>query len=122
GAKFPAKYQNALFLCDWSYGLIYAVHLQPDGSSYGGSYETFATAAPLPATDLVIHPRDGAMYVTVGGRRSQSGLYRIRYAGDESTAPVAQAAAPQATGEQQLRRLRHQLEALHVDHADSGLE
>ncbi len=31
GAKFPAKYQDALFMCDWSYGKLYAVHLQPDG-------------------------------------------------------------------------------------------
>ena len=28
GAKFPAKYQDALFMCDWSYGKLYAVHLQ----------------------------------------------------------------------------------------------
>jgi hypothetical protein len=27
GAKFPAKYQNTLFLCDWTYGKMYAVHL-----------------------------------------------------------------------------------------------
>ena len=28
-AKFPAKYQRALFALDWSYGTIYAVHLAP---------------------------------------------------------------------------------------------
>ena len=33
GAKFPAKYQNALFLCDWAYGRILAVHLTPQGAS-----------------------------------------------------------------------------------------
>ncbi len=31
GAKFPAKYQDALFICDWSYGKLYAVHLKPEG-------------------------------------------------------------------------------------------
>ena len=31
GPKFPAKYQEALYLCDWSYGKLYAVHLKPDG-------------------------------------------------------------------------------------------
>jgi glucose/arabinose dehydrogenase len=31
GAKFPAKYQNALFVSDWSYGKLYAVHLKPQG-------------------------------------------------------------------------------------------
>lgn len=111
GAKFPAKYQNALYLCDWSYGNIYAVHMDESGSTYTGTFETFATAAPLPATDLVIRPQDGAMYMTVGGRRTQSGLYRIRYVGDESTEPVkpemdATAAAKRAT--------RHEIENLHV--------
>lgn len=113
GAKFPAKYQNALFCCDWSYGNIYAVHLEPDGSSYGGDYETFATAAPLPATDIVVHPDDGTMYLTVGGRRTQSGLYRIRYVGQESTEPVdADVDTAEAA---ELRGVRARLERMHVD-------
>ena len=36
GAKFPAKYQDALFICDWSYGKLYAVHLKPHGSELQG--------------------------------------------------------------------------------------
>ena len=113
GAKFPAKYQNALFLCDWSYGNIYAVHLDAAGSTYGGSFETFATAAPLPATDLVVHPGDGAMYLTVGGRKTQSGLYRIRYVGEESTEP-ADAPADDADTIA-ARELRRSLEGLHTE-------
>ncbi|HEY7328344.1 MAG TPA: heme-binding protein, partial [Gemmataceae bacterium] len=34
GTRFPAKYQKALYLLDWTFGTIYAVHLEPDGSSY----------------------------------------------------------------------------------------
>ena len=30
GAKFPAKYQDALFIADWSFGKLYAIHLTPD--------------------------------------------------------------------------------------------
>ena len=30
GAKFPAKYQRALFINDWTYGKIYAVHMTPE--------------------------------------------------------------------------------------------
>ena len=109
GTKFPKKYQDALFICDWSYGSIHAVHLSPDGSSYGGTYETFATAAPLPVTDIAVHP-DGLLYFTIGGRRTQSGLYRIRYTGepDEGTREVVD---PNA---EKLREIRHQLEASHV--------
>ncbi len=111
GAKFPKKYQDALFICDWSYGNIHAVHLSEDGSSYGGTYETFATAAPLPVTDIVVHPVDGLLYFTIGGRRTQSGLYRIRYTGDLDAANDSVA---EEAGARQLRELRHKLEATHV--------
>jgi hypothetical protein len=38
GAKFPAKYQEAYFICDWSYGKMYAVHLRPDGAGYTADF------------------------------------------------------------------------------------
>ncbi|MDA8744272.1 c-type cytochrome [Rubripirellula amarantea] len=115
-AKFPKKYQDALFICDWSYGNIHAVHLTEDGSTYGGTYETFATAAPLPVTDIVIRPNDGAMYFTIGGRRTQSGLYRITYTGD-----INEEEATGATDQgQALRELRQKLEALHVADAPAN--
>ena len=31
GARFPAKYQEALYLCDWSYGKLYAAASQAEG-------------------------------------------------------------------------------------------
>ena len=61
---------------------MYAVHLEEKGSTYGGSFEEFVSGIPLPLTDVLIHPKDGAMYFIVGGRRVQSGLYRITYRGD----------------------------------------
>ena len=108
GAKFPARYQNALFILDWSWGKLHAVHLEPDGSTYKAVREEFLSGAPLPLTDAVIHPGDGAMYFAIGGRRVQSGLYRVTYTGTESTALVA--AKPTTSP---ARDLRHQLEALH---------
>jgi len=87
GAKFPAKYQKALFILDWTFGKIYAVHLSPDGSSYTGKKEVFVSGKPLPVTDAVIGP-DGAMYFLTGGRRLRSGLYRVSYTGDGNTATL----------------------------------
>ncbi|MDG1072420.1 MAG: c-type cytochrome [Akkermansiaceae bacterium] len=87
GAKFPAKYQKAFFIADWSYGKLYAVHLKPNGSTYTADFEEFIAGQPLPLTDLTVG-NDGALYFAVGGRRVQSGLYRVTYIGDESTAPV----------------------------------
>ena len=88
GAKFPAKYQEALFICDWSYGKLYAVHLTPEAAATTpAELEEFITGTPLPLTDVVVNPKDGAMYFAIGGRKTLSGLYRVTYAGDESTAP-----------------------------------
>ncbi len=108
GAKFPAKYQQALYALDWSWGKIYAVHLAPKGASYTATKEEFVTGGPLPVTDAFIHPKDGAMYFAIGGRKVQSGLYRVSYIGKESTAGVDVLTRP--TDE---AKLRQQLEAFH---------
>lgn len=109
GAKFPAKYQNSLFICDWSYGVIHAVSMNAAGSSYEGTSETFLTAAPMAVTDLIIHP-DGNMYFAVGGRKTASGLYRLKYVGSESTAPVPVSEPDSVLA---ARALRRKLEAFH---------
>ncbi|MBL8851768.1 MAG: DUF1080 domain-containing protein [Planctomycetaceae bacterium] len=123
GSKFPEKYQNALFINDWSYGKLYAVHLTPDGGTYGGTFEEFVTGTPLPLTDVVINPRDGAMYFAIGGRRVQSGLYRVTYIGGETPAPAAVAATTNdaALQGQTQRAIRQELEALHRQ-ADGAVE
>jgi len=53
GAKFPARYQHAIFALDWTYGRILAVHVEPDGAGYKADWETFIAGAPLPVTDAV---------------------------------------------------------------------
>ena len=108
GAKFPARYQDALYILDWSWGKIHAVHMKPEGSTYTATKETFITGSPLPVSDAIIHARDGAMYFTIGGRRVQSGLYRVTYTGKESTRPVKH--EPETNDP---ARLRHQLEKFH---------
>ena len=114
GARFPARYQRSLFIADWSYGIIYAVRLEPEGSSFRGTAELFCTAPALPVTDLLIHPGDGAMYFLVGGRRTRSALYRVTYEGDQSTEPVTW---PPPTDDARLRR---ELEAYHTESADAA--
>ncbi len=106
GTKFPAKYQNAIFACDWTYGTLYAVHLTPKGAGYDATLEEFITGKPLPLTDAVIG-KDGAMYFVIGGRRTQSAVYRVTYVGSESSSPAPK---PIETPE---HRLRVELESLH---------
>ena len=110
GAKFPEKYQRAMFIQDWSYGRILAVHLTPDGASYNGTFENFVSGKPLNVTDVEVG-QDGAMYFTIGGRGTQGGLYRVTYAGKASTRLAKDSGADKKS--QQARALRHQLESFH---------
>ena len=116
GAKFPARYQKALFALDWAYGKIYAVHLAASGPTYTGTVETFMRGRPLAIADALIG-NDGAMYFIVGGRSIESTLYRVTYVGHEDTSPVQ----PEADGKSvKSRELRRALEALHVETNSTG--
>lgn len=117
GARFPEKYQRALFISDWSYGVIYAIHLTPDGSSFVGEKEPFISGAPLPVTDLVVNPIDHSLYFTIGGRNTQSGLYRVTYVGEEPTLP----AFPNPVGAQD-RQTRRSIEKLHYANTEGAVE
>lgn len=108
GAKFPAKYQRALYAMDWAYGRLLAVHLTPQGAGYSGVVENFVTGRPLNVTDLEVGA-DGALYFITGGRGTQSGLYRVTYAGRKSTAPDDGHDRDGA----RARALRHRLESFH---------
>ena len=109
GAKIPAKYQKAFYICDWTFGTMYAIHLTPSGSTYTAEKEEFVGRNALPLTDMTIG-KDGAIYFAVGGRGGQSELYRVTYTGTESTDPVN---GKDAAGAAE-RNIRRQLEAFHA--------
>jgi putative heme-binding domain-containing protein len=79
-SNFPKPWRSALFILDWAYGKIHAVHLQRAGASYTGRADLFLQGRPLNVTGVDFGP-DGAMYFVTGGRRTQSGLYRVRWTG-----------------------------------------
>lgn len=110
GANFPTKYQSALYLLDWTYGTIYATHLEEDGATYSGTIEPFVMGKPLPVTDVAIAD-DGNMYFAAGGRRGDSALYRVSYFG------VNDKTAPKVKPLNELAKLRKELETLHTPDA-----
>ncbi|MEX0742120.1 MAG: c-type cytochrome, partial [Phycisphaeraceae bacterium] len=120
GTDFPAKYQHALFICDWSFGELYAVHIEPDGASYTAEYEVFAQASPLPLTGIRVNPHDGALYFAIGGRGTQSGLYRVTYVGEESTAPADPPTLDPKLAE--LHQTRQILESFHGEEDENAIE
>lgn len=110
-SHFPAAHRRALFILDWTYGRILAVHLMPRGASYWGRAEEFLRGRPLNVTDLAFGP-DGALYFITGGRKTQSSLYRVAYTGAEkpaATATIQQTARD--TFSTEARVLRRQIEA-----------
>lgn len=117
GAKFPEKYRRGLFSFDWSYGIIYHIALNPQGSSYSGKAEEFISGSPLPLTDGAIGP-DGAMYFLTGGRRIHSDLYRVYY-GDNDQDNSTLAANQEGAADRATRR---KLEAFHGSPNPAALE
>ena len=115
GSNFPEKYRKALFAFDWSFGIIYAVFLEPSGATYSATAEEFISGSPLPLTDGAIGP-DGAMYFMTGGRRLESDVYRVYYAGktDDSEKGKIAINLPEA---HQTRRM---LEAFHSGGPKAG--
>lgn len=107
GAKFPARYQDAYFICDWSYGNLWAVFINPDGSSYKGEAMPFVSGSPFPVTGAMVNEVDGSLIVQTGARATTQ-LYRITYTGKESTAPTKSDTTYKAA-----RDTRKSLEAFH---------
>lgn len=116
GAHFPRKYQEALYILDWTFGTIYAIHLKPEGSSYTATKEEFVTATPLPVTDAEVGP-DGAFYFTIGGRRAQSALYRVTY-----TRQIDELPAAENLEAAKLRSIRQKLESFHNKQDPTAVE
>lgn len=114
--NFPAKYQNGLFLMDWSFGTLYFAELRPNGSSYSAQRTEFLSGTPLPLTDMIAG-NDGHLYFATGGRRLRSHLYRLRYTGpDKSESQKVQESQSSA-----LRKLRKDIEKYHTQLPDEAV-
>ncbi|MCA9258539.1 MAG: c-type cytochrome, partial [Planctomycetales bacterium] len=112
GTRFPAEYRDAMFIADWSYGRVFVANLKPKGASYEADLQQFATASPLGVTDLVVRPQDGALYLSVGGRQTQSAVYRIVYDGPMQTSSTSASSNDAAS---QARALRQRLASASPD-------
>ena len=106
-SNFPAVFQDKLFICDWTFGTIFTVELQEDGSSYQGTKSEFLHGSPLNIAAMRFGP-DGSMYFVTGGRTTASRLYRIHHVGPKTTATPRTQVANSG-----LRALRHSLEEFH---------
>ncbi len=108
-ARFPPIFKNTILASDWSFGIMYAIHLTSDGASYKVKAEEFLSGAPLPLTDGVVGP-DGALYFLTGGRRLESDLYRVYYKDGKNDLVADPEKVPEMN---EATKLRRQLEQFH---------
>jgi putative membrane-bound dehydrogenase-like protein len=79
--QFPPRYRGGLFALDWTFGKVYFVPLAASGATYAGAPEIFLEAMGnqgIAPTDVAVSP-DGSLFVSIGGRRTRGGVYRIEY-------------------------------------------
>ena len=84
---FPEKYQGAVFVLDWTFGRVAVVFPEASGAGWKASDELFMSGAGqhgFAPTDGVVGP-DGALYLSVGGRGTRGGVYRVEYIGGAVT-------------------------------------
>ncbi|MCC5937853.1 MAG: c-type cytochrome [Lunatimonas sp.] len=115
-SKFPEKYRRSIFAFDWSFGIIYAMQMIPEGGTYTVKAEEFISGSPLPLTDGIFGP-DGAFYFATGGRRLESDLYRVYYTGDLSKEQKQVLKVEDLPEEHKIRR---KLEEFHVGGPKAG--
>ncbi len=80
---FPPKYHGAVLSCCWTLGRVYSLPLDQTGhqQTYQSQPEMFMETtgdlgfAPV---DLAVGP-NGDLYIAIGGRRTQGGVFRVQY-------------------------------------------
>lgn len=77
--QFPEEYSGALFVLDWTYGRVIALPMTQQGSTWGSTPIEFMTAVGqhgFAPTDVAVGI-DGSLFVSVGGRGTRGGVYRV---------------------------------------------
>ncbi|MBA4191612.1 MAG: hypothetical protein C0467_26840 [Planctomycetaceae bacterium] len=90
-SHFPEKYRGGFFLADWTFGRIHFVPLTPKESTYEGKPEVFAEAigtSGFAPTALAVHPKTGELFVSIGGRGTRGGVYRIAHEKNSAGKPL----------------------------------
>lgn len=110
--QFPNRYMGAIFIADWTFGRIIALPLEPDGSVWKSEPIEFATGSGqfgFAPTDMAVG-RDGSLFVSVGGRGTRGGVYRIVFEENEEDDSLS---VPDAASE--LADIDHVLRAVQPD-------
>lgn len=86
--QFPDEYRGGLFVLDWTYGrVMFVPPVDGDGRPLREPEEflTGVGSFGFAPTDAAIGP-DGSLFVSVGGRGTRGGVYRVRWPEGEGDA------------------------------------
>ena len=84
--QFPKPYRDAIYALDWTYGRVLMMPLETGGSVWKSRPKVFMKGVNnfgFAPTDVAVGP-SGELYVSVGGRGTRGGVYRVRYRGPVS--------------------------------------
>lgn len=93
--QFPRHYRGALFVLDWTFGRVLVVPLK----QFGGSWTSTPYAFMSPKGDFGFAPTDaevgpdGSLYISVGGRGTRGGVYKVSYGTDPPKTSAVQLAS-----------------------------
>ena len=93
--QFPEKYRESLFVLDWTFGRVLALPLVRNGSAWKADPELFLSSTGdhgFAPTDAEVG-LDGSLFVSVGGRGTRGGVWRVTYMGNR-TAPRPPGSSP----------------------------
>lgn len=79
--QFPKQYDNAVFALDWTFGRVIALQLERNGSTWSSKPIDFMTSVGqfgFAPTDIEIGS-DGSLFVSVGGRGTRGGVFRVTH-------------------------------------------
>lgn len=83
--SFPAEFHNSLFVLDWTYGRVLNVKLNRDGAGYSPTPSVFMRQKGqfgFAPTDAAIG-KDGSLFISIGGRGTRGGVYRVSAANSD---------------------------------------
>jgi putative heme-binding domain-containing protein len=95
--QFPTHYHGGFFLCDWTFGRVYFAKLRRVGTTYTCQKEVFLQAVGengFAPTGIVVHPKTGDLFISIGGRGTRGAVYRIHYKANGQRQPAGTECGP----------------------------
>jgi putative membrane-bound dehydrogenase-like protein len=120
GGQFPANYREAVFVADWTFGRIVVFTRDSKTRKYdrGSDFALSQGQFGFAVTDLVV-AADGSLLVSVGGRGTEGGVYRISSRlPPNPDLPLNEIEIASRQLDEQVRRLRSST-GRNGDHADN---